>query len=67
MYRIGIGFDAHRFSNGKKLILGGVEIPDSPGLEGHSDADVLTHSICDAILGSAGEGDIGLHFPDTNP
>lgn len=67
MYRTGIGFDAHRFSSEKKLILGGVEIPFELGLEGHSDADVLTHAICDALLGAAGERDIGSHFPDIDP
>ncbi len=67
MYKIGLGFDAHRFCEEKKLILGGVEIPHSKGLEGHSDADVLTHAICDAILGSIGKGDIGQHFPDSDP
>jgi 2-C-methyl-D-erythritol 2,4-cyclodiphosphate synthase len=66
MYRIGIGFDAHRFSRGRKLVLGGVEIPFEFGLEGHSDADVLTHAICDAILGAIGESDIGSHFPDSD-
>lgn len=66
MYRIGIGFDAHRFSMGRKLVLGGVEIPFELGLEGHSDADVLTHAICDAILGAIGESDIGSHFPDSD-
>lgn len=67
MYRVGIGFDAHRFSRGRKLVLGGVEIPFELGLEGHSDADVLTHAICDAILGAIGENDIGSHFPDSDP
>jgi 2-C-methyl-D-erythritol 2,4-cyclodiphosphate synthase len=67
MYRVGIGFDAHRFSKGRKLILGGMEIPYELGLEGHSDADVLTHAICDAILGAVGERDIGSHFPATDP
>ena len=66
MYRVGIGFDAHRFSRGRKLVLGGVEIPFELGLEGHSDADVLTHAICDAILGAIGEKDIGSHFPDSD-
>ena len=60
-----MGFDAHRFSKGRKLVLGGVEIPFEFGLEGHSDADVLTHAICDAILGAIGEKDIGSHFPDS--
>ena len=65
--RIGTGFDAHPFVEGKKLFLGGVEIPYELGLEGHSDADVLTHAIMDALLGAAGLGDIGLHFPDNDP
>ncbi|MDD3803040.1 MAG: 2-C-methyl-D-erythritol 2,4-cyclodiphosphate synthase [bacterium] len=63
---IGVGIDAHRFSRERKLILGGVEIPFEMGLEGHSDADVLTHSVADAILGALGEGDIGKHFPDSD-
>jgi len=67
MHRIGFGFDAHRFSEGRKLILGGVEIPHEFGLKGHSDADVLTHAICDALLGALGLGDIGTHFPDKDP
>jgi 2-C-methyl-D-erythritol 2,4-cyclodiphosphate synthase len=67
MYRIGFGFDAHRFSEGRQLVLGGVEIPFERGLSGHSDADVLTHAICDALLGALGEGDIGTKFPDTDP
>ena len=61
--RIGIGYDAHRFGAGP-LVLGGVEIPDHPGLEGHSDADVLAHAVTDGLLGAAGLGDIGKHFPD---
>lgn len=65
--RIGKGFDIHRLVAGRKLILGGVEIPFEKGLLGHSDADVLLHAICDAILGAAGCGDIGIHFPDTDP
>lgn len=65
--RIGIGYDIHRFVTDRKLILGGVEIPFSKGLQGHSDADVLVHAVCDALLGAAGMGDIGLHFPDTDP
>jgi 2-C-methyl-D-erythritol 2,4-cyclodiphosphate synthase len=64
--RIGHGFDAHRFQRGRKLMLGGVEIPHSAGLAGHSDADVLTHAVIDALLGAAGLGDIGEHFPDTD-
>ena len=67
MHRIGFGFDAHRFTEGRKLIIGGVEIPHEMGLSGHSDADVLTHAICDAVLGALGEGDIGTHFPDSDP
>ncbi len=66
-YRTGIGYDIHRLVKGRKLILGGVEIPYSKGLEGHSDADVLLHAICDAILGALGKGDIGEHFPNTDP
>ena len=65
-FRTGIGFDVHAFAENRKLIIGGVEIPFEKGLEGHSDADVLLHSICDALLGSIAAGDIGLHFPDTN-
>ena len=65
--RIGHGFDAHRFQRGRKLILGGVEIPHSAGLAGHSDADVLLHALINALLGALGEGDIGIHFPDSNP
>jgi len=65
--RIGIGYDSHRLVEGRRLVLGGVEIPHEKGLLGHSDADVLLHAICDAILGALGEGDIGNHFPDTDP
>lgn len=65
--RIGFGYDVHRFAIGRKLILGGVEIPHDQGLLGHSDADVLLHAITDALLGSLALGDIGLHFPDTDP
>jgi len=65
MYRSGIGYDTHRFAEGRKLVLGGVEIPHARGLEGHSDADVLTHAIADALLGAIGEHDIGHHFPNT--
>ncbi len=65
--RVGIGYDVHRLRENRKLILGGVTIPYELGLIGHSDADVLTHAICDAILGAAGLGDIGQHFPDTDP
>jgi 2-C-methyl-D-erythritol 2,4-cyclodiphosphate synthase len=64
--RTGIGIDTHRFEAGRPLILGGVEIPGERGLAGHSDADVLTHAIVDALLGAAGLGDIGQHFPDTD-
>ena len=66
MTRCGIGYDAHRLVAGRKLILGGVEIPHSLGLEGHSDADVLCHAIADALLGAVGESDIGHHFPNTD-
>jgi len=66
MTRCGIGYDAHRLVAGRKLILGGVEIPHSVGLEGHSDADVLSHAIADALLGAIGESDIGHHFPNTD-
>jgi 2-C-methyl-D-erythritol 2,4-cyclodiphosphate synthase len=62
----GIGYDSHRFAAGRRLVLGGVEVPYERGLEGHSDADVLTHAIVDALLGAAGLGDIGEHFPDTD-
>ena len=64
--RIGHGYDVHRFEEGRKLFLGGIEIPHSKGLLGHSDADVLLHAICDALLGAAALGDIGKHFPDTD-
>jgi 2-C-methyl-D-erythritol 4-phosphate cytidylyltransferase/2-C-methyl-D-erythritol 2,4-cyclodiphosphate synthase len=64
--RIGHGYDAHRFTEGRKLVLGGIEIPHPQGLAGHSDADVLTHALCDAILGGLGAGDIGRHFPDSD-
>ena len=64
-FRIGQGFDVHAFAEGRRLVLGGVEIPHNLGLAGHSDADVLTHAVCDAVLGAAGLGDIGRHFPDT--
>ena len=66
MARTGIGIDSHAFAEGRKLILGGVEIPHESGLRGHSDADVLAHAITDALLGAAGLGDIGQHFPDTD-
>jgi len=65
--RIGHGYDVHRLVEGRKLILGGVDVPYEKGLLGHSDADVLLHAISDAILGAIGEGDIGRHFPDTDP
>ena len=65
--RIGFGYDSHRFVEGRSLILGGKEIPHKKGLLGHSDADVLLHAICDAVLGSISEGDIGRHFPDEDP
>lgn len=65
--RIGFGYDVHRLASGRKLILGGVDIPFEKGLDGHSDADVLLHALCDALFGAAGLGDIGKHFPDTDP
>ena len=67
MTRAGIGYDLHRLAEGRKLILGGVELPFPKGPVGHSDGDALAHAICDAILGAAGLGDIGTHFPDTDP
>ena len=67
MIKIGQGFDVHQLVNGRKCIIGGVDIPFNKGLEGHSDADVLLHAISDAILGAAGLGDIGKHFPNTDP
>jgi len=67
MIRIGTGYDVHRLVDGRKLIIGGVDIPYEKGLLGHSDADVLLHAVCDALLGAAGLGDIGRHFPDTDP
>ncbi len=66
MIRMGQGYDVHRFAENRKLIVGGVEIPHEMGLLGHSDADVLTHAICDALLGAAALGDIGKHFPDNS-
>ena len=66
MIRIGHGYDVHRLVEGRKLILGGVDIPYDKGLDGHSDADVLIHAIMDAVIGALGLGDIGLHFPDTD-
>ncbi len=65
--RTGIGYDVHRLVAGRKLVLGGIDIAFEKGLKGHSDADVLVHAVCDALLGAAGLGDIGLHFPDTDP
>jgi 2-C-methyl-D-erythritol 2,4-cyclodiphosphate synthase len=65
--RIGQGFDVHALVPGRRLVVGGVEIPYARGLQGHSDADVLLHAICDALLGAAGLGDIGQHFPDSDP
>jgi 2-C-methyl-D-erythritol 2,4-cyclodiphosphate synthase len=67
MTRIGLGWDVHRLSAGRPLILGGVTVPSELGLDGHSDADVLSHAITDALLGAAALGDIGMHFPDTDP
>jgi 2-C-methyl-D-erythritol 2,4-cyclodiphosphate synthase len=67
MTRAGIGYDLHRLAEGRKLILGGVELPFHKGPVGHSDGDALAHAICDALLGAAGLGDIGTHFPDTDP
>ncbi len=67
MFRIGFGYDAHRLIEGRPLILGGVEIPHDAGLKGHSDADVLTHAVIDAVIGALALGDIGQHFPDTDP
>lgn len=66
MIRVGIGYDSHRWQEGRRLVLGGVEIPFAKGLLGHSDADALCHAIADAVLGAAGAGDIGTHFPDTD-
>lgn len=65
--RVGFGYDVHRLVEGRRLLLGGVDIPFQKGLSGHSDADVLLHALCDALLGAAGLGDIGRHFPDTDP
>lgn len=67
MTRAGIGYDLHRLSEGRKLMIGGVEVPFTKGSVGHSDGDVLSHALCDALLGAAGLGDIGTHFPDTDP
>lgn len=66
MFRIGMGYDVHKLVEGRKLVLGGIEIPHTVGLLGHSDADVLIHAICDALLGAANIRDIGYHFPDTS-
>ncbi len=65
--KVGIGYDVHPLVPGRKLILGGIEVPHAKGLDGHSDADVLTHAVCDALLGAMGEGDLGAHFPATDP
>ena len=67
MIRTGIGYDIHRFAAGRRLILGGVEIPSPEGLDGHSDADVVCHALADALLGAVADGDIGQHFPNTDP
>ncbi|MBK7980311.1 MAG: 2-C-methyl-D-erythritol 2,4-cyclodiphosphate synthase [Ignavibacteriae bacterium] len=66
-FRTGFGYDVHAFSENRKLFLGGVQIPSEKGLLGHSDADVLLHAVCDALLGALALGDIGMHFPDTDP
>jgi 2-C-methyl-D-erythritol 2,4-cyclodiphosphate synthase len=63
----GIGYDLHRLVEGRKLMIGGIEVPFDKGSQGHSDGDVLSHALCDALLGAAGLGDIGMHFPDTDP
>jgi len=67
MFRTGIGYDSHRLTEGRRLVLGGVEIPHERGLQGHSDADVLIHALCDALLGAVADGDIGQHFSDQDP
>lgn len=67
MIRIGTGFDIHPFGHGRKLVIGGVNVPHRAGLEGHSDADVLSHAVADALLGAIAAGDIGVHFPSSNP
>ena len=67
LFRVGFGYDAHRLVEGRPLILGGIEVPYSRGLEGHSDADVLSHAVIDAVIGALAMGDIGKHFPDTDP
>lgn len=66
-FRVGSGFDAHRLAAGRPLMLGGVRVPHSLGLSGHSDGDCLAHAVCDAVLGAAGAGDMGLHFPSSDP
>jgi 2-C-methyl-D-erythritol 2,4-cyclodiphosphate synthase len=66
-FRCGIGYDLHRLAEGRKLIIGGIEVPFDKGSVGHSDGDVLAHALCDALLGAAGLGDIGTHFPDSDP
>jgi 2-C-methyl-D-erythritol 2,4-cyclodiphosphate synthase len=66
MIKVGIGYDFHQLAEGRKLVLGGIEIPSVKGLKGHSDADVVLHSVCDALLGAAGKGDIGEHFPNND-
>ncbi|MBM4121893.1 MAG: 2-C-methyl-D-erythritol 2,4-cyclodiphosphate synthase [Nitrospira sp.] len=65
--RVGLGYDIHPLGNGRKLILGGIEIPHGQGLVGHSDADALVHAVCDAMLGAMGEGDLGRHYPSSDP
>ena len=67
MIRVGVGYDVHALAEGRELILCGVNVPHALGLEGHSDADVALHALCDALLGAAALGDIGIHFPDTDP
>ena len=67
MFKVGNGYDVHQLVSGRKLIIGGVEIPHYKGLDGHSDADVILHAVCDALLGACGVGDLGQHFPDTDP
>lgn len=67
MIHVGIGYDVHQLAAGRRLVLGGVEIPHPKGLDGHSDADALMHAVCDAVLGAIGEGDIGQFFPNTDP
>lgn len=65
--RVGIGYDIHQLKEGQPLILGGVQVPHTHGLDGHSDADALTHAVCDALLGAMGEGDLGSHYPSSDP